>query len=299
MMHAAILASSQSVRHPADIGHAGMQHHHSGVQRGGTTSAVLSRHFSPPSCRPWAVEIIVVANGCSDDTAGVARRHEAATRALGWDLRVLDLPEGGKMNALNAGDATATGAVRIYVDADIRVAPGLVAELLAVLDRPEPAYASGRPSMAPADSWVTRAYTRVWRRVPFMAHGVPGGGVFAVNAAGRARWGTFPNITSDDTFVRLQFTPAERIGVPSRYEFPMPEGFRRLVRLRRRQDFGPREVARVFPELVRNDDKPRFGPGHALRIVATDPIGFAVYCSVALAARLGARRHAGAWTRAR
>jgi glycosyltransferase involved in cell wall biosynthesis len=245
------------------------------------------------------VEVIVVANGCCDDTAGAARRHAAAAQARGWRLHVLELAEGGKLKALNAGDRVARGGIRIYVDADIRVDPRLIAELLAALDRPGAAYASGRPAMAKAASWVTRAYTRVWRRVPYMTYGVPGGGLFAVNSEGRARWGDFPPITADDTFVRLQFAPIERVGISSRYEFPMPEGFQRLVRLRRRQDFGAREVVRLYPDLARNDDKPRFGAARALRILATDPLGFAVYGCVALAARVDARRHAGVWARAR
>lgn len=261
---------------------------------GGTLESLLASELPDAE-----VGIVVVANGCRDDTAGVARRHVAAAHVRGWSLQVIELAEGGKLNALNAGDRVARGGIRIYIDADIRVGPGLITELLAVLDRPEAAYASGRPAMAQAASRVTRAYTRVWRRVPYMTHGVPGGGVFAVNAAGRARWGDFPPVTADDTFVRLQFAPAERIGVASRYEFPMPEGFQRLVRLRRRQDFGAREVVRIYPGLAHNDDKPRFGAARALRILATDPVGFVVYASVAMAARVDARRHAGVWARAR
>jgi glycosyltransferase involved in cell wall biosynthesis len=245
------------------------------------------------------LEVIVVANGCSDDTASVAGRFAPAAAARGWLLTVLDVEQGGKLNALNVGDAAAAGGIRIYLDADVHVGPTLVAELVAALDRPEPAYASGRPTTAAAAGWITRAYTRVWRRVPFMTEGVPGCCVFAVNAVGRARWRAFPAIVADDTFVRLQFAPHERIGVAAPYAFPMPEGFGRLVRLRRRQDFGAREVVRLYPELARNDDKPPFGPALALAIAATDPLGFAVYCAVALAARFRARRYAGVWLRAR
>lgn len=246
-----------------------------------------------------AREIVVVANGCRDDTVGAARAHEAAAAARGWRLSVLDVAEGNKLNALNVGDAAATGPIRLYVDADVRVDPALVAQIHAALDRPAPAYASGRPVSTPPASWVTRAYTRVWKRTPFATTGVGGYGVFAVNAAGRARWGTFPRIVADDTFVRLNFTPAERIGVPAPYRLPVPEGFSQLVRLRRRQDYGAREVVRLYPGLGRNDDKPRFGLGRAVAILATDPVGFAVYAAVALTARATARRHAGVWARAR
>ncbi len=47
-----------------------------------------------------------------------------------------------------------------------------------------------------AEGAVSRAYARLWARVPFMARGVPGCGLFALNAAGRARWGDWPAIIS-------------------------------------------------------------------------------------------------------
>lgn len=244
-------------------------------------------------------EIIIAANGCTDDTIGVARGFEAEAARHGWHLTVLDIPEGGKLNALNVADGVATGDIRIYLDADIIVSPELIAELQAALDRAEPAYGSGRLTVAPAQSWITRAYARIWQRTPFMTTGVQGGGVFAVNAAGRRRWGRFPAIIADDTYVRLLFAPDERLGVPASYLFPLPEGLERLVRVRGRQDRGVREVATLFPDLVDNDDKPRFGLRRAVTMALSDPVGFGVYGLVAVAARFRARRHAGAWERGR
>ena len=245
------------------------------------------------------VEIVVVANGCTDDTAGAARRYGPAAAERGWRLTIIEVAQGGKLNALNAGDAAAGGDMRVYLDADVLVSPDLLGQLCAALDTTGPAYASGRPAIPRGESWITRAYARVWKRVPFMTDGVPGSGVFAVNAAGRARWAAFPEIISDDTYVRLQFAPEERIGVAATYDFPMVEGFVRLVRVRRRQDVGVREVARKYPELMRNDDKPRFGVGRALRIAASDPIGLCIYCAVALAVRLRPDRKGQAWSRGR
>jgi glycosyltransferase involved in cell wall biosynthesis len=254
---------------------------------GGCLDALLGSAPDPVAAagRP-PVEIIVVANACTDAIVAVARGYERAATARGWRLFVLDLEQGGKLNALNAGERAAGGDVLVYIDADIIVSPPLLAQLREALDRPEPAYASGRPGILPARSWFSRAYARVWMRVPFMTEGVPGCGVFAMNRAGRARWGAYPPIISDDTFARLQFAPDERIGVPAGYEWPIAEGFATLVRVRRRQDVGVAEVARLFPALVENDDKPRFGLARLLRLAVTDPVGVGVYAAVALAVRL-------------
>jgi glycosyltransferase involved in cell wall biosynthesis len=242
------------------------------------------------------MEIIVAANGCTDATEAVARRYEADAAARGVRLTVLSIEKGCKLNALNEADRAARGTIRAYIDADVIVSPPLLGQLRSALDRPEAAYAGGRPIVARARSWTTRAYGRFWSNVPFITDGVPGCGVYAVNAEGRKRWDQFPQIISDDTFVRLQFAPSERIGVPATYYFWLAEGLPRLARVRRRQDAGVTEVARLYPALMANDDKPRVGFARLLRLFGSDPIGFCVYTGVSLLVRV---KRAEGWSRGR
>lgn len=245
---------------------------------------------------PGGGEVVVVANGCRDRTADVARGLSAQAAQAGWRLTVLDLPQGGKPGALNAGDAVATGDMRAYLDADVIVSAPLFAQLVQALSVDEVRYASGTAIIPRAKSWVTRLYARFWQRLPFAQATAPGYGLFAVNAAGRRRWGAFPTIISDDTFVRLQFSPAERVQVSATYLWPMIEGFSALARVRRRQDAGVREIAGQWPELLEREGKARLTPGRIVGLALSDPPGFAVYSAVSLAVRSG--RSAG-WTRGR
>ncbi len=231
------------------------------------------------------VEVIVAANGCRDGTVKVAEGLRADFAARDWGYHILDLPEGGKPGALNAADQQAQFAMRAYLDADVTIAPDLVKRTVAALNRPEPAYASGAVRIA-ATGVVSRRYARFWGKVPFMAEGVPGCGFFAVNGAGRARWTTFPDIISDDTFVRLQFAPEERHLVASSYNWPIAEGFMNLIRVRRRQDAGVREIGQKFPELLRNAGPAGVSAGDKFRMALGDPIGFLTYSSVALVVKL-------------
>ena len=244
------------------------------------------------------VQVIVAANGCTDDTAARAGAFAPKAAARGWALEVLDLPLGSKPGALNAADARATGPVRVYLDADVIVSAGLLAQIGRALATDAPRWASGTVRIPRAQSRLTRAYARTYRRVPFMTQGVPGCGLFAVNTAGRARWGEFPRIIADDTFVRLQFAPQERIGVPAPYDWPLVEGWANLVKVRRRQDAGVAEIAARFPELLPRDDKPALGAAGMARLALSDPAGFAVYAGVALAVRATRHRRHG-WSRGR
>lgn len=232
-----------------------------------------------------AIQVIVIANGCRDATAEVARGRTAAFAARGWPLLVMDRRQGGKIDALNAGDALAAHGARLYLDADILCAPGLLAGVLEALARPQPTYAGARLVVAPCCSRVSRHYARFWQRLPFNTRGVTGAGLFAVNAAGRARWDDFPPIIADDAFVRSRFAPEERLRVEADYLWPLSEGFSDLVRVRRRQDAGVRELDGLLPpEAERRPDRP--GRGELLRLALADPAGFAVYAAVAVATRL-------------
>jgi glycosyltransferase involved in cell wall biosynthesis len=246
---------------------------------------------------PGGAEAVVVANGCTDDTADRARGMRARAEAAGWRLTVEEVVRGGKVGALNLGDAAAAGEVRAYLDADVRVSAPLMAQIVLALAEPAPRYATGRAVIPRARSGVTRAYARFWQRLPFAAGPAPGFGLFAVNAAGRARWGAFPDLISDDTFVRLMFAPGERIECPATYAWPMVEGWRALVRVRRRQDAGVAQIARQHPELLVNEGKARPPAGAVARLALADPAGFAVYAAVSAAVRLRADR--GTWARGR
>jgi hypothetical protein len=244
----------------------------------------------------------VAANACTDRTEAIVQQMVPRAAARGWQLICDSSPEPGKVKALNRADAVVAaleggGGIRAYLDADVVCDPALLGQLRAALSRPEPTYATGTLQVARAQSWVTRAYADLWTRLPFVRGGAVGAGLFAVNGAGRARWEAFPPIISDDTFVRLHFAPGERIEVPARYHWPMVEGWRNLVRVRRRQDAGVAEVYRLYPGLRGNEAKAGTGGAGLAGLALRVPVGFMVYGLVHLAVRL--RRAGPVWSRGR
>lgn len=254
------------------------------------------------------LQIIVAANGCKDRTVAVAQDYTSDFAEKGHDLTVLNIPEGRKTNAMNRGDAVATAPMRAYLDADIVCSPDLFNQIYRALDRPDPIYVSGRMEIAPAKNWASRAYAQFWSELPFIIRGVPGAGLYCVNAAGRARWDAFPDkfsndsrvrsvltdaqwkvfpdTFSDDGYVRLLFKPTERVRVNASYLFPITEGFSDLKRARRRQDANLANILRHYPDLSQNEDEKQVSAARFIGMVLRKPVGFGVYATIKLLNRM-------------
>jgi poly-beta-1,6-N-acetyl-D-glucosamine synthase len=84
------------------------------------------------------MEVIVVADGCSDETAELVRSHPSSL------VRVVELPQNhGKALALSRGCEAAHGDILVFADARQRWAPDSVQRLLENFDRPEVGAVSG------------------------------------------------------------------------------------------------------------------------------------------------------------
>jgi glycosyltransferase involved in cell wall biosynthesis len=70
---------------------------------------LLERHV--PGAEHGDLEILVVANGCTDNTAEVAA-------AFGPPVQLLTVPVPSKREALTADNEAATGFPRVYLDAE-------------------------------------------------------------------------------------------------------------------------------------------------------------------------------------
>jgi glycosyltransferase involved in cell wall biosynthesis len=154
------------------------------------------------------IDAVVAPNGCLDDTAAAALAFVDRFAARGHRLRVIPLAVASKPAALQAGDEALQGFPRAYIDADVVLSPTALRDVAATLETPEPRVAAPRIRFAaPADTAGLAAFVET---LPPFADDVVGGGFYAVNPAGRARWGAFPDLVADDAFVLGRFAPAER-----------------------------------------------------------------------------------------
>ena len=145
-------------------------------------------------------EVIVVCNGCTDDSAGQARARTG--------VRVLEVDEASKTGAINAGNSAASRWPRLYLDADIRVRPETVRAVFEAL-------ATGSLAVRPAVDYdldgagpLVRSYYRARRHLPAARQALWGAGAYALSAEAGERLGLLPAVVADDLYVE-RFFPAE------------------------------------------------------------------------------------------
>lgn len=153
--------------------------------------------------RPGELEVVVACNGCTDGTAGIVRSG-------GYPVRVVEIAAASKAAALRAGEAAVTAFPRLYLDADV-VLPSVSARCVLDCLRSGPVPAARPPISYDAREAVpiVRSYYRARSEVPAVLGSLWGAGVYGLSAAGRSRFGPFPDLTSDDLFVDQHFQRAE------------------------------------------------------------------------------------------
>jgi glycosyltransferase involved in cell wall biosynthesis len=236
---------------------------------------------------PGEFEVIVVANGCKDDTADRAR--EFADQGV----TVIETEIGSKPRALNLGDDAATRFPRIYLDADIGLTAHAAREVAALLDDESDVVLAAPRAVVDyrkRNRWV-RAYYEVWTRLPYFTEGLVGSGVYAFSRKGRERFDEFPDIIADDKFARLQASREEIATTKSStFTITPPTTLRGILHIKTRVRAGNYELAEKFPELLRNDDT---SPARSLKTIAKNPSLWKhapVYLAVNTLAKLQAHR---------
>jgi glycosyltransferase involved in cell wall biosynthesis len=207
-----------------------------------TLRSVLASRLDRP------MQIIVVANGCTDDTA-------ARVRAVAGPIEVIETPVGSKTNAMNLGDRAAKYFPRAFVDADIQLSENALQMVADAFNDP------GCRIAAPAarhqyHGWnpLLAGYYQLWRSLPYVRKAIMGSGFYAMDAELRSRFTEFPAITADDKFIRNLSRPEERrVAKGGQVFVNMPGSFRDLIKVKTRWTYGNIELAATRPDLKEND----------------------------------------------
>ncbi|MDT0188246.1 glycosyltransferase [Microbacterium sp. ARD31] len=230
------------------------------------------------------LDVVVVCNGCTDQTAEVARRADPLAR-------VIEIQQPSKAEAVRVGNTATDVFPRVHLDADIELSGTAVMQLLEPITRDHVLATAPRRDVpkASCSRWV-RWYYDVWESLPQVESGLFGRGVVVLSEQAQARVAALPRMMSDDLGMSDSFSGDERRVVPGAVAvIHPPRTLRDLVRRRIRIATGNTQAARlgVRRPASRTSTRTLLGlavsrPGLALRLP--------VFLGVHVAARLGARR---------
>ena len=230
------------------------------------------------------IEIVVVPNGCHDDTAEVAR-------GFGDVVTVIELEEGSKINALNAGDAACTLFPRVYLDADIELSPDCLARCHDALEGGLLAVAPTARFISDDSGFIIRSFYEAWRRTPYHSDGhMLGAGFYAMSREGRARFEKFPPIIADDGFAHQLFSREERRSLPDcSFDIHAPRTIKGLIAIKTRERLGALELeAKGY--VPREPDREGTTSHSMLPDLLRHPISSAIYIILRLYTRARAAR---------
>jgi glycosyltransferase involved in cell wall biosynthesis len=227
-------------------------------------------------------ELIVVCNGCSDDTAEVARDFS--------NVRVLEIAEASKAAALAAGDREARHAVRAYVDADVILGIDDLNLVVAAVGAGALAAAPSRRFNQDGLPRMVAWYYDIWERLPQVKSGLFGRGVVVLSETARQRLVTLPTVMSDDLLMSEAFEPYERrVIADAVVTIRPPRTVKDLVLRRIRVATGNAEM----DERNLRQAESRTTLGALMAMMRRSPLlapKVVVFMAVASVARLGARK---------
>lgn len=190
------------------------------------------------------LEVVIVCNGCTDNTALVARKFHP-------EIKVVETQLKSKSAALNMGDQIAKYFPRIYLDADIILPKKSIDAIAKTLNKTEVLSAAPKIKVnLKKVSIFVKAFYYVWLNLPYFSEGMLGCGVYALSKDGRKRFDKFPDIINDDEYVRVQYSKDERVTIDNAYfiSFP-PKNLKNLIHIRIRDCYGYYQFNELYPDL--------------------------------------------------
>lgn len=184
--------------------------------------------------KPGELDIVVVANACTDRTAQIARAERA---------RVIETPIAGKAHALVLGDAECRTFPRLYLDADVDLDMASLRRMLKAIDRGALACSPVPEYDLTGVSRVAARFHRVHDQLLAARRGLSGTGAYLLSKEGHARVFPLPVVISDDGFVHRAFSASERQSVTGARSVVRPaRTVRAVIRRRARVRLGNREL---------------------------------------------------------
>lgn len=184
-------------------------------------------------------QIIVVCNGCSDGTEQVVRDDFP-------QVHCLSISQASKALAIRHAESFNPGFPRLYLDADIGMNMKDVDRLIELgreSKKPRLIIPASVINTKKSSNWV-KSFYHVWYLTPHVQRSGYGAGAYLINHAARARFGLWPELMADDTFIRQRFEVNEiYIEKNIKVKVNAPRTLWSLIKVKTRTKYGNIELS--------------------------------------------------------
>lgn len=246
-------------------------------------ASVIRRCLDSLSTQAGVDTLIVACNGCTDNTVEIVRNEYPHAICL-------DIAKPSKVNALNEAEKHVTSWPVFYLDADTYLAPDTIQLITAAMASGSPLLAAPEPVIDTSQSsWIVQQYYRLWLQLPYIREGVVATCSYVISQAGRERFGKFPDIISDDGFVRCQFDAHERHNIANTQIFiSAPRNLSSLIKIKTRARLGNMQLA--ADKLCAKNDKKPYSSILLDKLISRDVVAAVIYLLIASFIRWRAAR---------
>lgn len=186
------------------------------------------------------VEVIVLPNGCVDNTAEFVRAKFPS-------FKVVELDTGSKILAINKGLEIAQFEHVLVQDADVIISTESISSILRFIKSEQYLFASPKTKIVQDGSLLTNMYYSFLKLTPAYRVGMVNSGAYLISPKARAMLGKFPQVIADDGYVKGTLGSANLTTVPSCYSVVMsPRTIWSLIKIKTRSKLGNMELKKKF-----------------------------------------------------
>jgi glycosyltransferase involved in cell wall biosynthesis len=245
-------------------------------------AAVIAQCLDSIVGQDFVESIIVACNACADNTADIVKNYEK--------VRCLEIVKASKTNAINEAEKYITSYPVFYIDADTYLEPGAIQDIIRVMAKNSLLLAAPTPIVnISSSSWLVRGFYRVWLNLPYIKEGVVATCSYVITREGRERFSCFPEVISDDGFVRGHFEVFEMANISSSYiHINAPKDICSLIKIKTRARLGNIQLLSLGISPVSHAGKYKAVPFH--KWLTFSPIDLLFYILIQFIIRFRAAR---------
>ncbi|MCE2572800.1 glycosyltransferase family 2 protein [Motilimonas eburnea] len=186
------------------------------------------------------LEVIVIPNGCDDNTADIVRNHFS-------NMRMVELTEGSKIAAINKGIELASHSHIMIQDADVVISKSDVAKILAFIQTTVYLFASPLTRVIEDSNFWVRKYYRFLKVTPAYRAGMVNSGVYLLSPKAIEKLGNLPRVIADDGYVKGVLGPENVTKINDCFSVvKTPKNLWSLIKIKTRSKLGNLELKEKF-----------------------------------------------------